>query len=134
MRIRWSKAPIADVLSSHLVDYPSPTNMGYLWGIGSTAGLCLGVQIVTGIFLAMHYLQIFNDNLDTKRDHFMDFESVAYGHSFMDMDLAEQIFDMDKGPEVAYHLPEQLLVLSHACLAPWLLFIDVTPGAAGCAC
>ena len=55
MRIRWSKAPIADVLSSHLVDYPSPTNLGYLWGVGSSAGLCLGIQIVTGIFLAMHY-------------------------------------------------------------------------------
>lgn len=55
MRSRWSKAPIADVLSSHLVDYPSPTNLGYLWGVGSSAGLCLGIQIVTGIFLAMHY-------------------------------------------------------------------------------
>jgi ubiquinol-cytochrome c reductase cytochrome b subunit len=55
MRNRWSKAPGLDILSSHLVDYPSPTNLGYLWGIGSTAGLCLGIQIVTGIFLAMHY-------------------------------------------------------------------------------
>lgn len=55
MRNRWSKLPIADVLSSHLVDYPSPTNLGYLWGVGSSAGLCLGIQIVTGIFLAMHY-------------------------------------------------------------------------------
>jgi ubiquinol-cytochrome c reductase cytochrome b subunit len=26
-----------------------------LWGVGSSAGLCLGIQIVTGIFLAMHY-------------------------------------------------------------------------------
>ena len=55
MRQRWSKLPIADVLSSHLVDYPSPTNLGYLWGVGSSAGLCLGIQIVTRIFLAMHY-------------------------------------------------------------------------------
>ena len=55
MRNRWSKLPIADVMSSHLVDYPSPTNLGYLWGVGSSAGLCLGIQIVTGIFLAMHY-------------------------------------------------------------------------------
>ena len=47
MRNRWSKLPIADVLSSHLVDYPSPTNLGYLWGVGSSAGLCLGIQIVT---------------------------------------------------------------------------------------
>ena len=55
MRTRWNKQPGLDFLSAHLIDYPSPTNLGYLWGIGSTAGLCLGIQIVTGIFLAMHY-------------------------------------------------------------------------------
>ena len=55
MRTRWNKQPGLDFLSAHLIDYPSPTNLGYLWGIGSTAGLCLGIQLVTGIFLAMHY-------------------------------------------------------------------------------
>ena len=55
MRARWTKAQGLDILGAHLIDYPSPTNLGYLWGIGSTAGLCLGIQIVTGIFLAMHY-------------------------------------------------------------------------------
>ena len=55
MRARWTKAQGLDILGAHLIDYPSPTNLGYLWGVGSTAGLCLGIQIVTGIFLAMHY-------------------------------------------------------------------------------
>ena len=55
MRTRWNKQPGLDFLSAHLIDYPSPTNLGYLWGIGSTAGLCLGIQLATGIFLAMHY-------------------------------------------------------------------------------
>lgn len=55
MRSRWSKAPGLDILSAHLVDYPSPANLGMGWAIGSSAGLCLGIQIVTGIFLAMHY-------------------------------------------------------------------------------
>jgi len=40
---------------SHIIDYPSPINLSYLWSFGSTAGICLVVQIVTGIFLAMHY-------------------------------------------------------------------------------
>ena len=47
-----TKAQGLDILGAHLIDYPSPTNLGYLWGVGSTAGLCLGI---TGIFLAMHY-------------------------------------------------------------------------------
>ena len=50
----------------------------------------------------------FEEKLDSKRGHFEDFEDVAYGHQFMDMDLAEQIFDLDKGPEVAYHLGSNL--------------------------
>ena len=50
----------------------------------------------------------FEDNLNSKRANFEDFEDVAYGHKFMDLDLAEQIFEMDKGPEVAYHLGAHL--------------------------
>lgn len=50
----------------------------------------------------------FTANLESKRSGFQDFEDVAYGHSFMDTDLAEQLFDMDKGPEVAYHLGSHL--------------------------
>jgi len=50
----------------------------------------------------------FNQNLESKRSNFEDFEGVAYGHQFMDVELAEQLFDMDKGPEVAYHLGSHL--------------------------
>jgi len=50
----------------------------------------------------------FEENLSSKREHFEDFEDVAYGHNFMDMGLAEQIFEMDKGPEVAYFLGSNL--------------------------
>lgn len=38
-----------------LVDYPSPTNISYFWNFGSLAGLTLIIQIVTGVFLVMHY-------------------------------------------------------------------------------
>lgn len=51
---------------------------------------------------------VFEKNLEGKRGHFEDFEDVAYGHNFMDIELAEQLFDMDKGPEVAYHLGSHL--------------------------
>jgi len=38
-----------------LIEYPTPVNLSYWWGYGSTAGIFLVVQLVTGIFLAMHY-------------------------------------------------------------------------------
>ena len=42
-------------LSGLVVDLPGPPNLSCMWNFGSLLGLCLGVQIVTGIFLAMHY-------------------------------------------------------------------------------
>jgi ubiquinol-cytochrome c reductase cytochrome b subunit len=42
-------------LNDMLVDYPTPSNISYLWNFGSLAGICLGIQLATGIFLAMHY-------------------------------------------------------------------------------
>ena len=50
----------------------------------------------------------FDANLAEKRGNFEDFEDVAYGHQFMDTNMAERLFDMDKGPEVAYHLGSNL--------------------------
>lgn len=54
MRIR-KQNPIISPVNSVIIDLPSPSNISYLWNFGSLLGLCLGVQIVTGIFLAMHY-------------------------------------------------------------------------------
>jgi ubiquinol-cytochrome c reductase cytochrome b subunit len=42
-------------LHGHIIDYPTPTTINYLWGFGSLAGICLVFQIITGILLAMHY-------------------------------------------------------------------------------
>ena len=53
--IRWNKDPILAFVDSHIIDYPTPINLNYLWSFGSTAGICLVIQILTGIFLAMHY-------------------------------------------------------------------------------
>ncbi len=53
--MRIQKQFIFSVLNNHLVDYPTPKNISYLWGFGSLSGFMLVVQIITGIFLAMHY-------------------------------------------------------------------------------
>jgi ubiquinol-cytochrome c reductase cytochrome b subunit len=53
--VRWNKDYILSVVDGHLIDYPAPINLSYAWSFGALAGICLGIQIVTGIFLAMHY-------------------------------------------------------------------------------
>jgi quinol-cytochrome oxidoreductase complex cytochrome b subunit len=52
---RWNQHPLVTFISSHIIDYPTPLNINYLWSFGSAAGLCLVNQILTGVFLAMHY-------------------------------------------------------------------------------
>ena len=43
-------------INSYVVDSPQPANISYLWNFGSLLATCLGLQILTGIFLAMHYI------------------------------------------------------------------------------
>ena len=52
----WKKRGLLQIFNNHLVDYPSPVNVNYMWSIGSLAGICLGIQIISGVFLAMHYV------------------------------------------------------------------------------
>jgi len=52
---RWNKNSLLAFVDSHIINYPTPINLNYMWSFGSTAGICLVIQIVTGIFLAMHY-------------------------------------------------------------------------------
>ena len=52
--VRWNKDYILSILDNHIIDYPTPINITYAWSFGALAGICLVVQIVTGIFLAMH--------------------------------------------------------------------------------
>jgi len=54
MRNRKS-LPLLKILNASLVDLPAPSNITHLWNFGSLLGICLGLQILTGIFLAIHY-------------------------------------------------------------------------------
>nr|YP_010946490.1 cytochrome b [Cyrtonotula maculosa]WGO57208.1 cytochrome b [Cyrtonotula maculosa] len=47
--------PLFKIINNALIDLPSPSNISSWWNFGSLLGLCLGMQIATGIFLAMHY-------------------------------------------------------------------------------
>jgi len=45
--------PILGLVNSYMVDSPQPASLSYMWNFGSLLGLCLVIQIVTGITLAM---------------------------------------------------------------------------------
>lgn len=47
--------PILGLANSFLIDSPQPANLSYMWNFGSLLGICLIVQILTGVFLAIHY-------------------------------------------------------------------------------
>ena len=49
------RLPIGSLIHAEFVAYPTPRNLNYWWTFGAILSLMLGVQIVTGIVLAMHY-------------------------------------------------------------------------------
>lgn len=54
MTLRKSN-PYLALVNSYLIDSPQPSSINYWWNLGSLLGLCLVIQIVSGILLAMHY-------------------------------------------------------------------------------
>lgn len=48
--------PLLRIVNGLIIDLPEPSNISYMWGFGSILGLCLIIQIATGIMLAMHYI------------------------------------------------------------------------------
>lgn len=68
--------PVLKVINGALIDLPAPRNLSIWWNFGSLLGLCLGIQIVTGLFLAIHYTAhvdlAFNSVIHITRD-------VTYG-------------------------------------------------------
>nr|AXS65057.1 cytochrome b [Tenebrionoidea sp. 5 KM-2017] len=48
-------SPMIKIINNSLIDLPTPSNINTFWNFGSLLGLCLSIQLITGIFLAMHY-------------------------------------------------------------------------------
>nr|YP_009003755.1 cytochrome b [Rana dybowskii]AHH80780.1 cytochrome b [Rana dybowskii] len=47
--------PLLKIINGSFIDLPTPSNISAWWNFGSLLGVCLIVQIATGLFLAMHY-------------------------------------------------------------------------------
>jgi hypothetical protein len=48
---RINKNYLLNILDNHLIHYSSPINLTYAWSFGSLAGICLIIQMISGIFL-----------------------------------------------------------------------------------
>nr|QKY64870.1 cytochrome b [Microtus arvalis]WFG63627.1 cytochrome b [Microtus arvalis]WFG63759.1 cytochrome b [Microtus arvalis]WFG63762.1 cytochrome b [Microtus arvalis] len=55
MTVIRKKHPLIKIINHSFIDLPAPSNISSWWNFGSLLGLCLIVQILTGLFLAMHY-------------------------------------------------------------------------------
>lgn len=68
--IAWidQRFPFSSFVKHELTEYPTPRNLSYWWNFGFLAGFVLVAQIVSGLFLAMHY----------KPDIHLAFDSVQY--------------------------------------------------------
>nr|YP_004733183.1 cytochrome b [Abidama producta]ACT36229.1 cytochrome b [Abidama producta] len=62
------KKKLLKILNSMIIDLPAPTNLSSWWNFGSLLGMCLMIQVITGIILAMHY----NANINNA------FESISH--------------------------------------------------------
>jgi len=62
--LQWleKRLPIGELIYSEFVAYPTPRNLNYWWTFGAILSLMLGVQIITGIVLAMHYTPVCTEN------------------------------------------------------------------------
>jgi ubiquinol-cytochrome c reductase cytochrome b subunit len=64
--------PLLKLFNGYLIDASQPSNISYLWNFGSLLAVCLGIQIITGVTLAMHYtpniLEAFNSIEHIMRD------------------------------------------------------------------
>ncbi len=68
--IKWidRRFPLSTFIKHELTDYPTPRNLTSWWNFGFLAGFVLILQIISGIFLAMHY----------KPDSVLAFDSVEH--------------------------------------------------------
>jgi len=68
--LNWVDArfPLSEFVKQDLTGYPTPRNLSYWWNFGFLAGFVLVLQVVSGLFLAMHY----------KPDASLAFESIEH--------------------------------------------------------
>jgi ubiquinol-cytochrome c reductase cytochrome b subunit len=71
MRLLKSNS-LLKLVNSYVIDTSQPSNISYLWNFGSLLLVCLIIQVITGVTLAMHYspniMEAFNSIEHIMRD------------------------------------------------------------------
>jgi ubiquinol-cytochrome c reductase cytochrome b subunit len=83
MRILKSQS-LLRMVNSYVIDSPQPSNLSYLWNFGSLLAFCLGVQIITGVTLGMHYTPNVLEAFDSVEHIMRDVQNgwlIRYLHS-----------------------------------------------------
>nr|YP_010033054.1 apocytochrome b [Tuber calosporum]QOW39559.1 apocytochrome b [Tuber calosporum] len=83
MRILKSH-PLLRMVNSYIIDSPQPSNISYWWNFGSLLGLCLVIQIISGVTLAMHYNPSVNEAFSSVEHSMRDVNNgwlIRYLHS-----------------------------------------------------
>jgi ubiquinol-cytochrome c reductase cytochrome b subunit len=115
MRI-FKSHPLMSLLNGYLVDSPQPSNISYLWNFGSLLGFCLGIQIVTGVTLAMHYnpsvLEAFNSV-----EHIMRDVNNGWLIRYLHANTASAFF--------LYFIPEYNIYLLYAIFKSYFIYSHV---------
>jgi ubiquinol-cytochrome c reductase cytochrome b subunit len=71
---KWwdERLPVMRMMHGQFIDFPTPRNLNYLWTFGGILTVCLVIQLLTGIVLAMHYqpsaAEAFNSVEHIRRD------------------------------------------------------------------
>nr|YP_010878958.1 cytochrome b [Batracomorphus curvatus]WHE42610.1 cytochrome b [Batracomorphus curvatus] len=76
MNKSFRKKNMIKVINNSLIDLPAPVNLSIWWNFGSMLGICLVIQLISGLILSMHY----NQNIElafSSVDHIM--RNVNYG-------------------------------------------------------
>jgi hypothetical protein len=62
---RINKNYLLNILDNHLIHYSSPINLTYAWSFGSLAGICLIIQMISGIFLVAPLSLLFHSTVQS---------------------------------------------------------------------
>nr|UXX50196.1 cytochrome b [Alectorobius capensis] len=106
--------PLMKIINSTLIDLPAPSNISYFWNFGSLLSFCLLTQILTGIFLAMHY----------STDITMAFSSIS--HISRDVNFGWMIRSIHANMASLFfinlylHIGRGLYYSSFLLIGPWL--------------
>nr|UZT67566.1 cytochrome b [Oberthuerella sharkeyi] len=97
------------------MNIPLPVNINILWNFGSMMGLCLSIQIITGLFLSMHYIPNINSSFDMII-HIMQDVNYGWIMRLMHMNTASFYFMF-----MFIHIGRGMYYYSYKLMLTWLI-------------